>query len=503
VIAMPQQNHIKELYEREGKSISEISRIVGVSWRVAKKYALKEDWNEPAEIKPKKSIMDPYVDIIDIWLLEDSLRPRKERRPAIKIYRDLRDDYGYQGSERAARGFVAERKKALVDNEKFLEIEHHPGTAQADFGTTGVIIDGVIQKALVLNLSFPHSNAGFFYPLPAENQECFFHGLSEIFGYIGGVPKEILFDNLTAAVVMRGGTRKLTDDFLRFKNHHRFKANFCAPAKGNEKGNVENKVGYSRRNFIIPYPVIEGFEDLAKLLFDKAWSDLDRLHYRKEVPIKELWGEDKEGLLPLPATPFMHEKLSVARVNKYCQIRFNNELYSLPCADVGQKVVVKSTWNELKFYNHDGEHLNTLPRKYTGKTEPIDWISIFKIFVQKPRGAKEATMFKFLPEAVRSYLCSCLQDRFRDALKLLLTLLQEKFQIEDIAQAIEDLDGNAYNESLLRHALYKHTAEPDLATLDDNYTPDILKNYNPQLEHYNRLLYSGGGENNDLHPETM
>jgi hypothetical protein len=55
--------------------------------------------------------MDPYVDIIDIWLLEDSLRPRKERRTAMKTYRDLRDYYGYQGSDRAARGLVAERKK--------------------------------------------------------------------------------------------------------------------------------------------------------------------------------------------------------------------------------------------------------------------------------------------------------------------------------------------------------------------------------------------------------
>jgi transposase len=98
-------------------------------------------------------------------------------------------------------------------------------------------------------MSFPFSNAGFVYPLPAQNQECFLEGMKRLFEHIGGVPRRLRFDNLPAAVVSvgKGGERELTEMFTRFKLHYRFEAEFCGPAKGNEKGHVENKVGYTRR----------------------------------------------------------------------------------------------------------------------------------------------------------------------------------------------------------------------------------------------------------------
>ena len=86
---------------------------------------------------------------------------------------------------------------------------------------------------------------------PAQNQEALFAGMKNIFEYIGKVPKEIWFDNRTTAVIeiKKNGKRTLTDDFYRFAAHYGFQAKFCNPASGNEKGSVENKVGYFRRNF--------------------------------------------------------------------------------------------------------------------------------------------------------------------------------------------------------------------------------------------------------------
>lgn len=62
------------------------------------------------------------------------------------------------------------------------------------------------------------------------------------------------FDNLSTAVVkvLEDGERELTEGFTCFKLHYRFQAEFCNPASGNEKGNVGNKVGYSRRNTFVP-----------------------------------------------------------------------------------------------------------------------------------------------------------------------------------------------------------------------------------------------------------
>lgn len=163
----------------------------------------------------------------------------------------------------------------------------------------------------------------------------------------------------------------------------------------------------------------------------------------------------------------------------------------------------KITWNNLNFYNHDGEHLQTLPRHYTEKTQPIDWKNYFDIFIQKPGGAKHSSVYPFLPKQIRRYLETSPSDNYRDNLKLLRDLLYEDFLIDEIAQAIESLAKNAYNESLLRHALYQSTTEPDLATLNDKYTPKCAKNYRPQLEQYNRLMPLEGGEANAVHPGAV
>jgi transposase len=104
---------------------------------------------------------------------------------------------------------------------------------------------------------------------PSENQECLLTGLKRIFYHIGGVPLLIRCDNMTTAVaqVLVGTERILSEGFIRFMLHYRFEATFCNPAKGNEKGNVENKVGYTRRNMLVSVPVIVDFNEFnAELL---------------------------------------------------------------------------------------------------------------------------------------------------------------------------------------------------------------------------------------------
>jgi hypothetical protein len=87
---MPQQKYIKCLYEKEDCNIAEISAKVGVNWRTAAKYAKKDDWNEPViNQMRRRPVMEPFIEIIDVWLLEDLLKPRKERRTATGIYHQL------------------------------------------------------------------------------------------------------------------------------------------------------------------------------------------------------------------------------------------------------------------------------------------------------------------------------------------------------------------------------------------------------------------------------
>ena len=108
--------------------------------------------------------------------------------------------------------------------------------------------------------------------------------MKRIFEYIGGIPIRLRFDNMTTAVaqVLKDGERVLTDGFTRFMLHCIFRADFCNPASGNEKGNVEKKVGY-RRNAFVPVPVITSFEEFNKWFWEWYEKDADRLHYKYKV----------------------------------------------------------------------------------------------------------------------------------------------------------------------------------------------------------------------------
>jgi transposase len=84
------------------------------------------------------------------------------------------------------------------------------------------------------------------------------------FAFFGGVPKRILYDNTTIAVqkILGNGQRQQTVGFLALQSHYLFEQAFANVARGNEKGGVENLVGYSRRNFMVPLPAFENFEGL-------------------------------------------------------------------------------------------------------------------------------------------------------------------------------------------------------------------------------------------------
>ena len=91
-----------------------------------------------------------------------------------------------------------------------------------------------------------------------------------MFDYFGGVPNRLIFDNAKVAVREGFGKHAIaTDGYVAFAAHYAFQTDFCNIASGNEKGLVENLVGYSRRNFMVPVPKAKSLEELnAKLIED-------------------------------------------------------------------------------------------------------------------------------------------------------------------------------------------------------------------------------------------
>jgi len=271
---MTQLNDIRKAFFEEGLNISQISRAYGFDRKTIRHYIYKDDWNK--DITSNKSIagfpkLNPFKADIDSWLEEDKKARVKQRHTAKRIYDRLREKYKdkFNCSYRTVAGYVAMKKKELFQkNTCKLPLVHIPGEAQADFGQADFYENGTLYHGSYLNVSFPNSNAGFLQLFKGENQECLLEGLKNIFEHIGGVPRRIWFDNTSTIVasILKNGERKLTDDFLRFKLHYNFEIAFCNPASGHEKGSVESKVGYHRRNLLVPVPRFDKLEEFNREL---------------------------------------------------------------------------------------------------------------------------------------------------------------------------------------------------------------------------------------------
>lgn len=435
---MDQIHHIRELFYEQDKNLTEIAEIVGCDWRTAKKYVDQEDFSpreqKPGEDKTHASKLDPYKSLIDRWLIEDKKAPRKQRHTAKRVYNRLVEEVsGFNASYRLVASYVAAKKKELRLNAKgkegFIPLVHRPGEAQADFGYADFYENGKYhEKGKYLVLSFPYSNGGYLQLNYGENLECLLEGLQTMFEYIGGVPTEIWFANTKTIVteIIRGGGRNVTERFQRFCEHYRFKPIFCNPESGNEKGNVENKVGYLRRNELVPVPHFEHLADENKLLLEHCDRDMDREHYEKESTfISELFQEDKNALLPLPSVRFDTALYTTVRTDKYGKFTLNagKHTYSASPAFCADTVQLKITSSEVLVMDMNQQKVVRYRRLYGDWVQTsMDWLPYLKYIARKPRSLRNSGIYDMMPPVMQKYMDSCDNSDRGKVLKVLSEL---------------------------------------------------------------------------------
>jgi hypothetical protein len=181
------------------------------------------------------------------------------------------------------------------------------------------------------------------------------------------------------ASISKGGERKLTEKFMRFAEHYGFTAIFCNPDAGNEKGSVENKVGYHRHNMLVPVPKFEDLSEYNKYLLTLADADGKRNHYIKGDLIENLFEDDKAALMPLPKNEFDTARYIVCKADNYGFIRLN-----------------------------EGKHEYSTAPKYAGAPVTVKYSGIYSIlpdvvqeYIAKSNGAGTSTIIKMIAELAK------------------------------------------------------------------------------------------------------
>ena len=421
------------------------------------KYTKMDDFTELLR-KPRKSRpswMEPYKPIIKEWLLEDKTHHYKQRHTAKRVFDRLSEMYSDFNLSYAtvATAFRKLKSEVYYVSKEYAPIRHLPGEAQVDLGCCSFIEKGNKYKGYYLVMSFPYSNIAFCQMIKGKNAQAVIQSMKNIFEFIGGVPHEITFDNEGALVKCLGEkiTKRIENElFLRFKNHYDFRAEFCRSKSPNQKGHVEGKIGYLRRNLFVPMPVIDDVDEYNKELLMRCMILHNRKHHRTKQSIVEMFNNcDVQALLPMPQKDFEVATVLQRKVDREGRVRFNGQrYYYLEPKYAKHKVQVKLKHNKVLFYDMDNNMIAEFDRLYGDKTfTAIHWEKWLPTISRRPNSLFHSSLTDMFTQRLRDFLLNGtakLRGIYMKALCELINAmpLDRAICVADIAagQGIEEYD---------------------------------------------------------------
>ncbi|WP_353893678.1 IS21 family transposase [Proteinivorax hydrogeniformans] len=501
MLTITQLNYIRKMYFEKGLSYSEIERRTGHNYRTIKKYLEKEDFN----VKPKKKsgptksdLIRPYVREI---LEEDKDKKKKYRHTAKKIHERLKVERPdkYLISERTMRTLVKEEKQKVYNTDDcHLGLDHPGGEAQVDFGEIYIVENGTKKKAHELVLSFPKSNAGFCQVTRSETMEALCEALINIFKYISFTPNKIWFDQMAAACIRKKdskGQPVMTERFARLALHYGFEPVFCNPDSGNEKGNVEKKVGYFRKNLFVPEPEISDLEKYNFDLLNRCSEDNQRSHYKEPGTINEIFIKETELMKTTTKIDFDYGKFEKRRVNKLGYIINDHCSYSVSPKYVGSYVWVKILANELVIYDKDYREITRHNRLFEKGRKSTHWMDFIDVIAARPRALKYSGFYSLLPDNWKSYTNEMDNEDLKQSLKFLKMCLLEKGMAFAEKVLAENIRKSVKETAALWTTYYRLTE--DVSVYHQIQSPPALPrlpDYDISAESYNSLM---GGMRDD------
>ena len=322
----------------------------GLNFRTVRKVVAHAEPPPYHSARPRaKPILGPFLSLIQQIIDDDQHAPPKQRHTARRIYERLRDEHAYPGCPSIVRAAVRAYKQSQA--EVFVPLLHPPGEAQGDFGRAEVIVAGERHRAALFVLTLPFSNARFGCLFPRECTESFHEGHASAFAFFGGVPRRISYDNSKIAVrkLLGARERQLTPEFLRLQSHFGFESFFCRVRRAQEKGHVENGVGYVRRNFLVPVPRGDSWAQLNATLAAHCRREFERPAADRRHRTAELLAADRAAFLGLPAEPFEARRVALVSINSLSLGRFDGNDYSVPTAYAYQTLTATGTLDRVRF----------------------------------------------------------------------------------------------------------------------------------------------------------
>lgn len=484
----------------EGKSQRQVARETGRSRNTVRKMLADSEKPKYQQKRERSSpVLGPYKEVLARWVEEDEKKAKKQRRTTVRMYALLRDEYGYQGAESTLRWYVGQlRRKAR--HKVYIPLAYEPGeTAQVDFGEAEVVVAGKPVTAQLFVMWLGYSGAPFVQAYPAASQEIFFAGHVAAFEFFGGVSQEIWYDNLKNAVekVLKGRGREEQESFISFRSHYLFQAEFCNVRSGWEKGGVEGKVGYSRRNWLIGAPPFESWEELNDYLRRQCEAQQGRRLRGRSQSIGERLEEEREHLRPLPQSPYPCCKSRAVAANGLSLVTFASNRYSVPVGVAHQPLTLRAFPERIEISNGQAvvaQHTRCWEREQ----DILNPYHYLPLLARRPRAFAHAQAIRqwqaqWPPVFERYFAALQARQERMEATRLFIAVLQlgETYGEKALAVGLEEaLERDIYTLVGVKEWL-RRRHEPPMpapAVLSDRPLLATIDVVHPDLEQFNRLL---------------
>lgn len=178
-----------------------------------------------------------------------------------------------------------------------------PGEAfQFDWSEDWAIIGNERTKLQIAHTKLSYSRAFIVRAYLTQSHEMLFDAHNHAFRVLGGVPRRGIYENMRTAIdkVGRGKERDVNTRFQAMASHYLFEPDFCNPASGWEKGQIEKNVQDSRHRFFQPAPRFASLDALNDWLEERCkffWATTQ--HGKMRGTIADLWAEEAEALMPV------------------------------------------------------------------------------------------------------------------------------------------------------------------------------------------------------------
>jgi transposase len=334
------------------ESVSSLARSLKLTRNTVRKYlhaTAGSSYQRTTQPEPK---LGAFKQRLLQWLEHDAGLPKKQRRTARRLYEGLVGE-GYPGAYDSVQRYVKQWKTEAgrsSTSQAFVPLAFAPGeVCQFDWSEETAEIDGIVQRIKLAHFRLAYSRKLFVVAYPCETQEMVLDAHVRAFAFFGGVPQQMVYDNLTTVVQKTcfGQQRQFNRRFLALANHYLFEPVACTPAAGWEKGQVENQVARVRSWLFTPLVRAASFEDLNTWLSERCHELAQRLH---PTQLSRTIGEcfsDEQPLLRVIDAPFDGYVEHHKRVSSTCLILLDRNRYSVPAEWAGRPVSVRLSATEV------------------------------------------------------------------------------------------------------------------------------------------------------------